>query len=370
MDARVEKWARVLVDYSLRLKAGDYLVVESTPLAEPLIREAFRQAVRRGAHVDVRLGLPGLSRLFYTEASDEQLRFISPIRRLVIERADATLSISAPFNVKELTGVDPARLAAASAAAAPLMQTFMERSASGSLRWCLTNYPTHALAQEAAMSLDEYAEFVFAAGLLDANDPVAAWQEQSRRQAALIAVLERAQELRVVAEDTDLRVGVAGRRWVNADGSHNFPDGEVFTGPVEDAVEGTIRFTYPAIHLGREVVDVRLTFERGRVVEARAAQGEDLLRALLDTDEGARRVGEFAIGMNYGITRFTKSTLFDEKIGGTVHLALGAGYPETGSTNRSAIHWDLVCDLRRGGELYADGRLILRDGKLVEGAVP
>lgn len=367
MDPRVERFARVLTDFSLPLAPGDYFVIIASPLAGDLVKAVYRYALRKGAHVDVQAMLPDLRTIFFKEASDEQLRFVSPIQRLVYEQANRMLSINAPVNVKEMTGVPPERISTANAARSELMRLFMERSASEELRWCTTVFPVPALAQEAGMSLSDYEDFVYEAGFLHLDDPVAAWREQERRQNRLVEFLSGVRELRFVARDTDLRVGVAGRKWISAHGTHNFPDGEVYTGPVEDQVSGTIRFTYPAIYMGREVTDVRLTFEAGRVVEARAATGEDLLKAMLDTDEGARRVGEIALGTNYSITRFTKDTLFDEKIGGTMHLALGASYPETGGTNRSAIHWDIVCDLRDGGEVYADGKLILRDGRFLDG---
>lgn len=367
VDPRIERFARVLTEFSLPLAPGDYFVIMAPPLAGDLVRAVYRHALRKGAHVDVHGVLPGLREIFFKEASEEQLRFVSPAERFLLEQARHLLSINAPVNLKELSNVPPERVAAANAARAELMRRFMERSATEELRWCSTVFPVPALAQEAGMSLSEYEDFVFEAGFLHLDDPVAAWQEQRRRQERLIEFLSTVRELRFLARDTDLRVGVAGRTWISAHGTHNFPDGEVYTGPVEDQVTGAIRFTYPGIYMGREVTDVRLTFQAGRVVEAKAAAGEDFLRAMLDTDEGARRVGEIALGTNYSITRFVKNTLFDEKIGGTMHLALGASYPETGGTNRSAIHWDLVCDLRDGGEVYADGKLILRNGRFVDG---
>jgi aminopeptidase len=229
----------------------------------------------------------------------------------------------------------------------------------------LTMYPTQAAAQDAGMSLTEFEDFVYAAGFLDHDDPVAEWKAFGARLERIGSFLEGVSELRVVAEDTDLRLGVGGRQWIRSRGQENFPDGEIFTGPVETSVEGSIRFTYPAIFQGREVDDVRLRFERGEVVEATASRGEDLLREMIAVDDGARRVGEFAFGLNDAVTSFTREILFDEKIGGTVHLALGTAYPETGSANRSALHWDLICDLRNGGEVYADGELAYRDGRFL-----
>jgi aminopeptidase len=213
------------------------------------------------------------------------------------------------------------------------------------------------------MSTDEFERFLVAACKLDRPDPVAAWRELSARQAAMIDWLQQRRDIRIVAPGTELRLSVEGRAWVNSDGKRNFPSGEVFTGPVEDSVEGHIHFTYPVVTQGREIADIRLRFVAGAVVDASASKNEAFLTETLDTDPGARRLGEFAFGTNEAITRWTKNILLDEKMGGTVHMALGAGYPETGSTNQSAIHWDLICDLRTGGEATADGEVVLRDGQ-------
>jgi aminopeptidase len=239
----------------------------------------------------------------------------------------------------------------------------MQRSASGDLRWCITLYPTHASAQEAGTSLTDYEEFVYGAMLLQHDDPVAAWKAQGKEQQRIADFLSETREVRIVAKNTDLRLAIAGRKWENADGLKNFPDGEVFSSPIEDSVNGVIAYTFPAIYGGREVDGIRLTFEHGRVVKAEAEKGNDFLQEMLNMDAGARVIGELGVGTNYGIQRFTKNMLFDEKIGGTVHLALGAGYPETGSLNVSSLHWDMLLDLRGGGEIYADGRLVQKNGK-------
>ncbi|MBI4277892.1 MAG: aminopeptidase [Armatimonadetes bacterium] len=364
-DSWIAKKAALLAGYSLRLRPGDLLVLESTPAAGPLVRQVYREALRAGAHVRLKIGLEELEEIFYKHASDEQLTFVSDLDRAEVERMDASLRIVAPLNPKALTGVDPSRQVGYFRAHGPLREIFFGRSGRGELRWCLTRHPTHADAQEAEMSLGEFEEFVARAEFLDQVDPLAAWETLSARQRAQCEFLEGVRALEVRAPDTDLRMGVAGRRWFNSDGRRNFPSGEVFTGPVEDSVEGHIRFTFPALYRGREVTDVRLTFEKGRVVNAEAAHGREFLEAMLGTDAGARYVGEFAFGNNEAITRFSKIILFDEKIGGTVHLALGSSYPETGGKNRSAIHWDMICDLRQGGEVRADGQVIHRDGRWV-----
>ena len=364
-DPRVEKMAAVLVEYSLDVQPEQLLLVRSLPQAEPLVLAVYRRAIERGAHVDVHVGLPTLGETLFRHASEAQLRHISPFEDLATRRYDLFLRIGADVNTKALSSVDPARLVAFNAAREPLMAHFMERAARGEMRWCLTQFPTQAYAQDAEMSLAEYEDFLFRACRLDEPDPVAAWRAQREMQQRLIDWLAPRRELRLLGPETDLTLSIEGRTFVNAFGDSNFPDGEIFTGPVEDSVEGTVRFAYPAMAGGREIEDVRLWFEAGRVVRATAAKNEDYLLKMLDTDEGARRLGELGIGANFGITRFTRNTLFDEKIGGTVHLALGRSDPETGGRNASAIHWDMVCDLRRGGEIRADGEVFAKDGRFV-----
>jgi aminopeptidase len=363
-DLLHQKFARTLVHYSLDIKPRDVLLARTTSLANPLLKEVYREALEAGAHVIPRLSFDGQEEAFLRSASDEQLAWVSPIDRAEMESITARLTISAPYNTRG--GGDAKRQGQWLRGQAELTQRFRQRSAEGSLKWTGTLFPTHALAQEAGMSLREYEEFVYTAMFLDRADPISEWQAFSKEQQSKVDRLDRVSTLRIVAEDTDLTLSVAGRKWMNSDGHRNFPSGEVFTGPVEDSANGTIRFTFPAVRGGQEVEDVRLRFENGRVMEATAARGQDYLNTVLDTDEGARFLGEVAIGNNYGIQRFTKNTLFDEKIGGTCHLAVGSSYLETGGKNESAVHWDMVCDLRRGGEIYADGEVIHRDGQWVE----
>ncbi len=262
-----------------------------------------------------------------------------------------------------MTGIDPSRQGVFSRARSELFNTFLSREANGSLHWTLTLYPTDGYAQDAGLSTEEYTEFVLNACKLNDDDPVASWKAVGVEQQRLTDWLTGKSEIHVVGPDTDLTVGVAGRIWENCDGTKNFPDGEVFTGPVEDSTNGHVRFSFPVVAYGRQIDDIRLTFRDGVVVEATAASEEEFLIKTLDTDEGARRLGEFAFGTNFDITRFTKNILFDEKIGGTIHMALGSGYPGSGSTNQSAIHWDMICDLRQGGSVTVDGELVLENGK-------
>jgi len=364
-DPRVEKLAKVLVAYSLGLRRGDVFIIQGMDVAAPLIKAIYREGMQAGAHVITRVSVEGLDEIFYKEASEEQLTYVSELRRFEVEKITATVSLMGGYNVKGLTGIDPRRMAMTQKANLEIMRRFMERAAKGELRWCGTMWPNHASAQEAEMSLTEYEDFVYKACFVDKPDPVAEWRRVAGEQDRIVQFLSAKKMIRVEGQDTDLTVNVTGRKWINCAGEENMPDGEIFTGPIEDSAKGRIRYTYPAIYGSKEVVDVRLTFKEGKVVEANAAKGEDLLQAMIAMDEGAKCIGEFAIGTNYGIQRFTKNTLFDEKIGGTMHVALGFSIPESGGVNQSGIHWDMVCDLKEGGRITADGEKFYEDGKFL-----
>jgi aminopeptidase len=364
-DPRVEKLARVLVSYSLGIKKGDVLVIEGKDVSSPLICAVYAEALKAGAHPRTNIGVDGLSNLFYSLAQEHQLDYMSPMDEFEMKHADAILTIWGEHNTRALSNVHPEKQARTRRASRPLSDIMFERMGKKELRWCGTQFPTQADAQEANMSLSEYENFVYGAGLLDHDDPVAEWKRIRAEQDRAIRYLETKKHIHVLSRDTDVELDVAGRPWENCAGTENFPDGEVFTSPIESSVEGHIRFTFPGIYEGKEIEDIELWFEHGRVVRAAAKKGQDLLEALLDTDEGSRTLGEFAIGTNYGIQTFTRNMLFDEKIGGTIHMAVGAGFPETGSQNKSGIHWDMLCDMRTGGELYADGELFYKDGHFV-----
>jgi aminopeptidase len=362
-DARYEKLAQVLVEYCLDVQKGDLFQINATSLARPLVANVYRAALRAGAHPFLRMSHPALTEIFFKTARKHQLTYVDPIDEFAVEQIDKLLSIRASENTKLLSNVDPERQVAVSAARRDIFARFMERSAAGEILWCATQFPCNASAQDAEMSLAEYEDFVLKACLVHLKDPVAAWKRLRRRQAKFCKALEKRKTLRIVSKGTDLTMKTEARKWINSDGRKNMPSGEVFTSPVEDSVEGTISFSFPACYSGREVHDVKLTFKKGLVVKASAGKGKEFLDATLRTDDGARRVGEIAIGTNNAIQRFTKNTLFDEKIGGTIHLALGNSYPDTGGTNKSSIHWDIVNDLRTGGTIYADGKVIHKDGK-------
>ncbi len=367
-DPRIERWAQTLTGYCLQVQPGHVVLINSTPLAEPLLAAVYRAVLRAGGHPIVNLRLAELDRLLLTEGSEAQLAWLSPGDQAAMEHANATLGISASGNTRALTNVDPARQAITQRAARTLGGIREQREAAGLLRWCGTLYPTAAHAQDAEMSQEEFTEFVYGACFLNEPDPAAAWIALGRQQQRYVDWLQGKQRVRVVGPDTDLRLSIAGRTFINSDGKRNFPSGEFFTGPVEASVEGTIRFRVPSIYNGRPVQDIRLRFEGGRVVEASAGQGDAFLRQMLEMDAGACYVGEFAFGNNFGITRGIRNILFDEKIGGTIHMALGRSYTETGGQNVSALHWDMVCDLRApagGGEVWVDDELFLKDGKLL-----
>jgi len=364
-DPRIVSVADILVNYSTRIQPGDLVAITGSTETVPMIQAVYQKVLEAGGHSTLVTEIPGTQELFFEFANDEQLTFVSPVERLILNEYDATIGVWGASNTKALSNVDPARQAKRQAARRELTEVFMQRSAEGTLRWVGTLFPTNAHAQDAEMSLREYEDFVYGACLVNKSDPVEAWQKVSEKQARLIDYLRDKDQVRIMAEDTDLTLSVKGRTFVNADGKYNFPDGEIFTGPVENSVNGVITFDFPAITAGREVEGVRLRFEDGRVVEASARKNEGFLHEMLKTDEGAPYLGEFAFGTNYGIQVFTKNILFDEKIGGTVHIALGAGYPETGSQNKSAIHWDMICDLRHGGEVYVDGELFQKDADFV-----
>lgn len=370
-DPRVARLAELIASYSVELQEGQLLRIDAPAISEPLTIQLYRAALAAGAHPSVRVEIERLEELKAKEGNDEQLDFVSPIDEQEIELVDAIVTIWAESNTRALSLVPPERHQRLIAAGRRLTSRRWQRISAGDLRWCGVVFPTPAHAQDAEMSLGEYEEFVFrACHVEEEDDAVSHWQAARAELTHHAAFLERVRELRIVGPDTDLRVDVEGRRWQSADGHYNMPDGEVFTSPLENATEGEIRFSFPALFRGREVDDIRLRFAEGRVVQAEAARGGDFLAALLDMDEGARCLGEVAFGLNYEIDRFTSNTLFDEKIGGTMHLALGSGFQELGGTNRSGLHWDLVCDLRTEGEVYADGELVWRAGRFLEQTEP
>lgn len=385
-DPRLDKLAQVLVNYSTRVKKGDLVGIYAEPLGQPLVEALALAVIRAGGHPMWVVRNEAIEELLLEHGSEAQLDFLSPLDLHAIETLDVRLGVWAESNTKASSRIDPARSARIQSARRPFMKRFMQRAAEGKLRWCGTQFPTLASAQDAEMSLRQYEDFVFGAGLLDHADPLASWQAVHGKQEKIRAYLQGKKLLHFkvpprmgpggapVNDGTDLRVDVSKGIWINCAGHENFPDGEVFCGPT--GVDGHVNYSFPAVYEGREVTGVRLEFKSGRVVDAKADKNEDFLFKMLDQDAGARTLGEIAIGTNYGIKEFTRNTLFDEKIGGTFHAAVGAGYPESGNSNESGLHWDMVCDLRPtpasganasqpGGTIEADGVVFHRGGEFV-----
>jgi len=370
-DPRVARLGELVVNYSLGLEPGKVLRIDAPPVAEPLAVEVYRAALAAGAHPYVDLQLERLPELLLAEANDEQLDYLSPIAKAEIELVDAIVTVWSESNTRALTHADPERHQRLLGASQELAKRRWQRMSDGDLGWLGVLFPTEAHAQDAQMSLAEYERFVFrACHIEEPGDAVAHWRGVRDELGARAEGLSEARELRIVGPGTDLTLGVEGRRWQAADGRYNMPDGEVYTSPLETATEGEISFVFPALFHGREVADIRLRFEGGAVVAAEASRGREYLDAMLEIDDGARRLGEVAFGLNYEIDRFTQNTLFDEKIGGTMHVALGAAFQDLGGRNESGLHWDLVCDLREDGEVYADGELVWRAGRFLETAAP
>ena len=369
-DPRIHRLGKLLVDYSLEIGERQILRIDAPDTAAPLGLALYRAALDAGAFPYTNLSVDGLLEILLEEGSEEQLAYVSPLQWHEIETIDALATIWSETNTKSLSRVDPGRHTRFLGAQRQLSNRRWERISGGEMRWCGTLYPSHAHAQDAEMPLELYEDFVYGACHVDEEDPAAHWRLVAASLKARAEELESVRELRIVGPQTDLRVVVDGRKWIAADGRYNMPDGEVFTSPVETGTEGEIRYTFPAIYHGREVEDVRLRFESGRVVACEAARGDDYLRSLLDMDDGARILGEVAFGLNYEIDRFTRNILFDEKIGGTMHLALGSAFPQAGGANTSGLHWDMICDLRQDGEVYADGELIWKAGRFLEELAP
>jgi aminopeptidase len=364
-DPRLRKMADVLINYSIAVAPSDWTVIHTPLLGMPLAVACVEATLQAGGNPSVNVVPEEVQEALLRVASDDQLAFISPVTEAIVRHEICEIGIRAPTNTRTMSGIDPRRLALRNRAGASVQTLYNDRVARGELRWTATAYPTQAAAQDAGMSLREYREFVFGAGLLHEPDPVAAWKRLGERQQRLVEALDGKDEIHITAPGTDLTLSVAGRTWLNDDGHKNFPGGEVFTSPVEDSADGFVQFNYPAAYGGREVSGVRLAFRQGRVVEAQATTDDAYLREMIASDDGSGRLGEVAFGTNPGIQRFTRNILFDEKIGGTLHLALGQAIADAGGSNTSALHWDMVLDLRADAEVTMDGVPIVKNGELL-----
>jgi aminopeptidase len=369
-DIRLTKMAQVIVNYSLKVQSGSQVWMTGEQGALPLMEAIYEQIILSGAHVKTSVIPAGWDEIFFKNAAPHQLRHTCPFTLQEASLCTHRIRVIGPTNTRGLSHVDSQKQALVSQANHPILSTVLNRSAAGQLDWVVTLCPTAAGAQEASMGIHPYEDFVFKAAHLDETDPVAYMLNVERQQQSMIDFITPKKELHFLTpQGTDLRVNIGGMVWRNSCGRRNYPDGEIFTGPNLNAkdggVNGVVHYTYPAILQNTLVEGVQLTFEKGRVVDAKARRNESFLKAMIHQDEGASRLGEIAIGTNYKIQEFTQNILFDEKIGGTFHAALGMGYPETGNTNQSALHWDMICDLREGGTIAADGEVFSRDGRFL-----
>ncbi len=371
-DQRLANLARILVEYSTAVRPGDHVAILTQPIAMPLVEEIYRQVLAAGGYPYVQLGglrsrveTENLEYLLFTEGSEDQIQHVNRFEKIIREEFEVLIALYSESNTRGLSNVDPTRQRLRAKAYSEVTRVYQQRSATRDLRWAITLFPTQAYAQDAEMSLDEFSDYVFQTTFADREDPIAAWLELRAEQQKLVDRLKGKKRLEVKGPNIDLTLSIEGRDFINSDGTHNMPSGEIYTSPVENSANGWVRFTYPAIRQSREVEGIELKFEHGQVVKASAEKNQDFLINMLDTDPGARYLGEFAIGTNKRINRFIKNILFDEKIGGTIHMAVGFGFPEVGGVNESAIHWDMICDMRDGGQILADGELIYESGEFL-----
>jgi aminopeptidase len=352
-DPRIVKQAEILVDHSVKIKKGENVIISADFEARPLVLELYKLLIKRGAG-EVRLNISDyeFAESFLKNATPSQINSFPQIAMDEMKNVSVYIAIKSSNNLRGLSGIDANKISERSKVTSPITDYRVEKT-----KWVISEFPTNAQAQEADMSLSDYEDFVFSA----IND--VDWKKKFKEQKKLAKAVNATKIVRIVGEDTDLTLNIAGRKAINAGGEYNMPDGEVFTSVVEDGANGHIKYTFPAIYMGREFTNVRLEFDKGKVISAKAEKNSSDLNKIIDMDKGARTIGELGIGNNYGIKRFTKNILFDEKIGGTIHLALGKGYKETLSKNISALHWDMIKDLRKNGELYFDGKLVQMNGK-------
>ncbi len=363
-----EKYAQLVVNYSLNIKKGERIIIDSSAVAEEFTRAIYVEVLKAGAHPYLDIGIEGLDELLYKYGSEEQLSYFDNVHTYIYKEFDCLILIKAEYNTRKLSLIDPKKIAKrrGSEKRKEWMKIVWERESKSEFRVCgFLPVPCNSLAQEANMDLYSYIDFVSKAIFLDKENPIQEWKNMEISLEKYVNYINKFDKIQVLGEETDLEFSVKGREWLSSCGHYNLPDGEIYTGPVEDSVNGKIKFTYPGIYLGNEIENIYLEFKDGIVTTASAQKGEELLDEILKI-ENANRMGEFAIGVNYGITQFTKNMIFDEKIGGTLHCALGNGLKRTGSRNESAIHWDLLKDMKiPGSKILADGELVYKEGNLV-----
>lgn len=358
-----ENHARLILDYTVNIKPKEKVCIQGSVASLPLMHELFNYALKREAFPQLVIIDENSQENTLKYGSKEQISYLPESEMTRLQEIDVLINVKGGENTKYLSSVDPKNIKLQIQSRKNYNDTLFERIGNDKLRLVITQHPTQSEAQEASMSLSDYRRFVYDACKLYSDDPVKDWRDVSNKQERICTFLNTKNKLHIISSNTDLTMSVKGRKWINCAGKMNMPDGEVYTGPIENSVNGHIRFSFPGIYASKEIEDIQLVFIDGKVVEAKASKGQNLLLQLLETDKGARYVGEIAVGTNYTITQFTKNMLFDEKIGGTIHLALGRSIPESGGVNRSSIHWDMVCDMKDGGEIYADDKLIYKNGK-------
>lgn len=369
-DSRIKNFAKVLVERCTRVQPGDRILIEATTAAEPLVRELYLQILEKGGHPHPLLQLPdmffpGHEDLLLMHGNDSQIDFVPTFQKMAYDQFEGRIRVHSAPNTRSQTSIDSSRLQRRGKSTGVITETQMRRGAEGAFKWVTTLYPTDGYAQDAEMSFEQYADFVFRAVHANEADPVAYWKKVEADQQAAVDFMAGKNQVILRGPNVDLTLSVKGRKFLNSCGTHNMPDGEIFTGPVENSVNGWVKFTYPAIYGGVAVEGAELTFSNGQVTQAHADKNQDYLLKMLESDAGARYLGEFAIGTNFEIDKFTGQILFDEKIGGSFHMALGAGYPETGAKNKSVIHWDMICDMRTDSEIIVDGELFYKNGEFV-----
>jgi aminopeptidase len=360
----LNKYAELLADYCLELKEGDTLYIKSTTLAEPLVREVYREALIRGAHVEIDLEIREQERIFSMHAKDNQITRAPTLQKIAMEKFSAFLHIRAPYSLRQKHKSSDSFQSLRHSALKPLSDQYFERIANGSLKRTLCQFPTPAAAQEASMTLEEYEQFVFSACYLFDPQPKERWLQIRHKQQKVVDILNQAITIEFLAPHVAISFSTLGRKWINSDGRNNMPSGEIYTSPVENSVNGKIHFTHPLLYKGDLIENIVLEVEEGHIKKFSSSSGQKTLEKILSIP-GARTFGEAAIGTNYNIQTFTRNILFDEKIGGTVHMAIGQSYLQAGGQNNSAIHLDLITDMTKDSKIFADGKLIYQEGKFI-----
>lgn len=350
-DPRIKKLAKVLTSHSIKIKPGDSIRVSGGTESKPLLLEIYKEILKKGAVPMVNLDLEGSGYIYFKYASNKILKRFPKIAMYIARNIDGVISVGSEYNTKEFSNVDPKKIAVRSKITDPISKVILKKD-----NWVGLEFPTNSLAQDAEMSLKEFEDFVYDACIVD-------WKKVKIKQEKLKKILDKGKKVRIIGKNTDISFSIENKKAVNCFGTRNMPDGEVYTEPVKNSVNGYIGYDFPAIKGGREVEGIKLEFKNGKVVKASATKNEKYLKEMINIDKGASYVGEFGIGTNFKIKKFVKQILFDEKIGGTIHLALGMAYPETGGENKSALHWDMIKDLRKGGKIIIDGKVIQENGK-------